>query len=184
MMSATHKKWKDDMFKKLSLLSLLILSSISFAETPAAVDTKSCHQLIGTEKPFILILQPGDEILTSISACAKAAKLKGASISGIGQFHNPVLAYFTSNPKDKPKLTKFDGYYELASLNGNIAKNENVYFTHIHAVIGNEKLTAIAGHVNTAKIGLTAEITIIPLSSALQRNVDPVSGFGPIITGK
>ena len=172
------------MFKKFLPLSTLLLSTAIFANQPAAVDKYSCNKLIGSEKPFILVLNTDDELLPSISACAKDAKLLGASISALGQLHDPTLAYFTSNPKDKPMLTQFNGYFELASLNGNIAKNKNEYYTHAHAVLADRKFNGIAGHVDNSKVGLTVEVTITPLSSTLQRAVDPETGFGPIVTTK
>ena len=172
------------MFKKLLPFSALFVSTAMFASQPAAVDKYSCNKLVGSEKPFILVLNTNDDLLSSISACAKDAKLLGASIVALGQLHNPTLAYFTSNPKDKPTLTKFNGYFELASLNGNIAKNEKGYYTHAHAVLANQKFNGIAGHVDNSKVGLTVEVTITPLSSTLKRTVDPETGFGPIVTSK
>ena len=177
-------KRETDMVKKFLPPSALLMSTVIFANPPAAVDKHSCNLLIGSEKPFILVLNTDDELLQSISSCAKDAKLLGASISALGQLHNPTLAYFTSNPKDKPTLTNFAGYFELASLNGNIAKNENGYYTHAHAVLADPKFNGIAGHVDNSKVGLTVEVTITPLPSTLQRAVDPETGFGPIITSK
>jgi len=170
------------MLKILLPISLLLGSTAILANPPAAVDKNSCTKLIGSDKPFILVLSQGDDLLAGISACAKDAKLLGASISALGQVHNPTLAYFTSNPKDKPTLTQFDGYYELASLNGNIAKNANGYYTHAHAALADPKFNGIAGHIDNSKVGLTVEVTISPLPSTLQRAVDPETGFGPIIT--
>lgn len=175
---------KTIMLKKLLPLSTLLISTAIFANQPAAVDKYSCKKLVGSTKPFILVLNAEDELLPSISACAKDAQLVGASISALGQLHNPTLAYFTSNPTDKPTLTQFNGYFELAGLNGNIAKNKNGYYTHAHAVLADQKFNGIAGHVDNSKVGLTVEVTITPLSSTLQRAVDPETGFGPIVTAK
>jgi predicted DNA-binding protein with PD1-like motif len=172
------------MFKKSTIMLALLLSANAFAERLAAVDKASCAKVAGTQKPFILVLNPGDELLSSISACAKDAKLLGASISALGQLHNPTLAYFTSNPKDKPTLTQFKGYYELASLSGNIAKNENGYYTHAHGVIAAPQFNALAGHFDHAEVGLTVEVTVTPLAATLQRTVDPETGFGPIVVTK
>jgi len=158
----------------------MVATSAAASENTAAVSKSSCGKLANTTQPFVLVLNSGDDLLESITQCAKDAKLMAASISGIGQVHNPTLAYFTSNPKDKPSLTTFPGYYELASLNGNITNNANVYYTHAHTVIADKQFHGIAGHVNAATVGLTAEIIIIPFSAAVQREVDPKTGFGPI----
>lgn len=172
-----------------SSLSIIFFAfSISLAAAPAialesaAVSKSSCGKLANTTQPFILVLNSGDNLLESITNCAKDAKLLGASISGLGQLHQPTMAYFTSNPTDKPTLTTFPGYYELAGLNGNITNNSNNYYTHAHAVLADKKFQGIAGHVNSAKVGLTVEITIIPLPASVQRTVDPETGFGPIVT--
>lgn len=147
----------------------------------AVVGKSSCGKLANTSHPFILVLNSGDNLLESITQCAKDAKLKGASIGGLGQVHNPTLAYFTSNPNDKPTLTTFSGYYELAGFNGNITNNANKYYTHAHAVLADKQFHGIAGHVNAAKVGLTVEITIIPFVASAQRTVDPKTGFGPLV---
>ena len=109
------------------------------------------------------------------------AKLTGASISGLGQVKNPTLAYFNSDPKAKPTLTTFPGFYELASLNGNVTVNGDDYYPHAHAVLADKQFHGIAGHVNNAKVGLTVEVTIVPFSGSVERTVDPTTGFGPIV---
>lgn len=173
-----------------NILSIATLALTTIGLTPAqaqenvasaAVNKTSCSKMANTTQPFILVLNSGDELIESITQCAKDAKLMGASVGGLGQLHNPTLAYFSSNPNDKPTLTTFSGYYELASLNGDITNNENKYYTHLHTTLADKKFRGIAGHVNTAKVGLTAEITIIPLSAPVQRTVDPKTGFGPIV---
>lgn len=167
----------------LTFLGMTIITTSAMAAENAlsAVGKSSCVKLENTTKPFILVLNSGDDLLQSITQCARDAKLMGASINGLGQVHNPTLAYFTSNPNDKPTLTTFPGYYELASFTGNITNNANQYYTHAHAVLADKKFHGIAGHVNAAKVGLTVEITIIPLSAPVQRVVDPKTGFGPIV---
>lgn len=162
------------------LLTSAITSSVFAA--PAAVDKMHCAQVAKTTQSFILVLSSNDSIIDSITQCAKDAELTSASVSALGQVHNPELAYFSSNPNDKPTLTKFNGYYELASLNGNITNNNGKYYTHAHAVLADKKFHGIAGHVNSAKVGLTVEITITPFPANIDRVVNEKTGFGPIAT--
>ncbi len=175
-----------------NVLTTILALSASIFTAPAAealentasavVNSGYCSKMANTAQPFILVLNSGDDLLESISQCAKAAKLKGASISGLGQVHNPTLAYFTSNPKDKPKLTTLSGYYELVSINGNISANGNNYYTHAHAALADKQFHGITGHLNKATVGMTAEITIVPFSASVQRTVDVKTGFGPLVT--
>jgi len=71
-----------------------------------------------------------------------------------------------------------------ASLNGNITNNSGKYYTHVHSVLADKQFHGIAGHVNSAKIGLTAEISITPFPANIDRVVDEKTGFGPIKTSK
>lgn len=170
---------------KLSHLLTIALFSLGInvacaSEMPAAVNKTSCAKVANTTQPFVLVLNSGDNLIESITQCAQDAKLKGASVSGLGQLHNPTLAYFTSNPDAKPTLTTFKGFYELASLTGDITNNADKYYTHLHGVLADQKFHGIAGHVNGGTVGQTAEIIIKPLSAPLERTLNPKSGFGPI----
>jgi hypothetical protein len=169
----------------LSIITSIALGIFSFSNAladTAAVDKASCAKLADTSKPFVLILKSGDELIASITQCAKDAKLKGASVSGLGQLNEPTLAYFTSNPNDKPKLTGFHGFYELASLNGNVTANGDNYYTHVHGVLSDPKFHSIAGHINNSKVGMAVEITLVPFPNAVQREVNAKTGFGLIET--
>ncbi|QDQ27408.1 DUF296 domain-containing protein [Chitinimonas arctica] len=174
------------------LAALLLASSImtlstaqadipAIATGTAAVNKSNCSQIADTTQAFVLVLDSGDALIESITQCAKDAKLPGAAISGLGQLHDPTLAYFSSDPAAKPVLTTFKGFYELASLTGNISNNDGDYYSHIHVVMGDKKFHAIAGHIAAAKTGMTIEVTIKPFSAGLQRVVDPNTGFGPIV---
>ncbi len=154
----------------------------AMATNYAAVDKNSCGKMLNNKKPFILILKRGDNLHASINQCAEDAHLQGASIQGLGQLDSPTLAHYPSDPHEKPTLAVFNGIYELISLNGNIAHHGNEYFTHLHAVLGDEHFGGLAGHIKESTVGVTAEITIIPFLKSLERQVDPETGFGPILT--
>jgi uncharacterized protein len=171
----------------MKLLKTLMVSFVTLGATvaiadhdSAAVNKSNCSKVANTTHPFVLILDRHDNIVESITQCAKDAKLMGATINGLGQLHDPVLAYFSSDAHAKPKMTKFNGYYELANLSGNVTNNAGNYYTHLHATLADSKFHGISGHLNAAKVGQTAEITITPLSAAFERNVDAKTGFGPI----
>lgn len=163
------------------ITSLSMSTALAAPVQTVAVNKASCQKLANTTHPFVLVLDSGDDLIPSISQCARDAKLKGAMISGLGQVQNPTLAYFSSDPKAKPTLTNFAGFYELASLNGNITNNAGQHYTHVHAVLADKQFHGIAGHVNDAKVGLTVEVTIIPFTSAVERMVDAETGFGSIV---
>lgn len=169
----------------LKLMTMLVLSHAAltaFAAKYIAVSQNSCIERINSQEPFVLILKTGDNLHEGIKKCARDAKLIGASIQGLGQFTNPVFAYYGANAKSH--VIPLEGTYEVISLNGNIAMSQGGYYTHIHAVLGDNTLQASAGHIKEAIIGATAELTITPFSKPLERQVDQETGFGLIMTSE
>jgi predicted DNA-binding protein with PD1-like motif len=173
-----------NLFKNtLKLMTVLCLSygaTNAMAAKYIAVDQNSCAERINSQEPFILILKTGEKLHEGIKKCVRDAQLIGASVQGLGQLVNPTFAYY--GPNAQPHIMPFEGTYELISLNGNVAMNKGEYYTHIHAVLGNEALEAKAGHIKEATIGATAELTITPFAKPLERDVNPETGFGPIVT--
>ena len=100
--------------KVLTVICFALCTTVAVADNEnknsAAVNKSTCGRLANTTQPFILVLSSGDSLIESITQCSKDAKLMGASVSGLGQLHNPVLAYFSSDPNAKPTLTKFSGF--------------------------------------------------------------------------
>ena len=142
----------------------------------AIIDSASGNKVAGRDQPFILALNIGENLFEGIMRCAQAANLKSASISGLGALDDVTVAYY--NMETKSYQTKlFHGIYELVSLNGNIAVLDGKHFIHIHAAIGDDKYQIFGGHIMDATVGPSAEITVIPLSSEIQRKYDDRTGL-------
>ncbi|TAK78318.1 MAG: DUF296 domain-containing protein [Gammaproteobacteria bacterium] len=142
----------------------------------AIIDSRSGEKMIGYDKPFILKLAAGENLFESILRCANDAKLPSASISGLGGLDDVSVAYY--NLKTQQYQTKlFTGMYELISLNGNITVVEEQRFIHIHAALGTEEYNVIGGHIMSAIVNPTVELTIIPLASPIYRQFDAASGL-------
>lgn len=162
------------------MLVVLFNSMNGFAADYIAVDKDSCAKVRNTKNSFVLVLKTGEQLQDGIKKCAADAHMVGASIQGIGQFSNPTFAYY--GPNAQPHILTLDGTYEVISLNGNISLSGDNYYTHIHAVLGNDKLEARAGHIKESTIAATAELVITPFSKPLVRDVNSDTGFGPIVT--
>lgn len=142
----------------------------------AIVDSHSGAKVANTDKPFILALKMGEDLFEAILRCADAANLKSASISGLGALDDVTVAYYNLNTKTyQTKL--FHGMYELISLNGNITLVDGKRFIHIHAALGTEEYNVVGGHIMSATVGPSAEISIIPLNSAIHREFDNQTGL-------
>ncbi len=140
------------------------------------IDSFSGKLVANVEKPFILALKIGENLFESILRAANDANLQAASISGLGALDDVTVAYY--NLETKQYQTKlFSGMYELISLNGNIAWVDGKRFIHIHAALGTEEYNVVGGHIMSATVGPSAEISIIPLTSRINREYDDRTGL-------
>lgn len=172
-------------FRKLSLIALttLLTANLAHAADLAAVSPASCGLLKNTTRPFILVMKRGDNLVKSIVDCADAANLSSASLSGLGAIQKPTLGYFNWDTKDY-RFKIFPGVFELTSLNGNIGFVDGKRFAHIHVTLGNDQYNVIGGHLKDATVGVTAEITIIPLQTYFERTHKKNNNFMLINTPK
>ena len=141
------------------------------AKNISVVSTETCHLLTDSAVPFMLVLRRGEDVVDSIIKCAEAIKLTSATFSGIGALENPTLGFYNLQAKEY-QYKKFDGFYELVSLTGNITKHNGQYITHIHVVLSNAEYETIAGHLKSTKVGVTAEINMIPFKYVVNRKLN------------
>ena len=124
-----------------------------------------------SQDPFLFVLKKGEEIHEGIIHAVVEANLKSAAFSGIGALLNPVLGFYSEHSKTYIEK-KFEGLYELLSIIGNITKADDKFVAHSHVVLGKEDCSTFGGHLISGEIGVTGEILITPLSTALVRKLD------------
>lgn len=140
------------------------------------VNSQSGNKVKDTDKPFILVLKQGENLFEAILRCADEANIKSASINGLGGLEEVGVAYYDLNSKEYHTKI-FSEMHELISLNGNITFSEGKRFLHIHAAIGNESYDVFGGHIMSARVNPSAEITVIPLSEEIHRAYDGQTGL-------
>ena len=164
----------------------LIFNLPTYAETNSkpqenkiisVVNSKTCFKLKNTNAPFILVLKRGENVIEKISDCIKTLNIPGAALQGVGALEQPTLAYYNLEKQQYVNKT-FPGVFELIALNGDIAyaKNHELVL-HTHVVLGNDQYQAIGGHLISARVGVTAEITVIPLRGIVRRELDKETGL-------
>jgi hypothetical protein len=141
----------------------------------AAVNLKTCHKLENTKSPFMLVLNKGDDFVDSLLECAKIVKLPSASLTGIGALANITFGYYDLQSKKYVKQT-IDGVCELISLSGSVTLHDNKYCTHLHVSLiklNDPSFSVIGGHLFSAKVGILAEINVIPFHAPIIREYSP-----------
>ena len=76
-----------------------------------------------------------------------------------------------------------NGEAELCSLNGNVSSYEGGLVIHIHAVVGTRGGAALAGHLSSAKVNMTAEVAVLAVPHKLVRKHDPATGLRTLTLG-
>lgn len=131
------------------------------------------------ETYYVVRLQKGEEIITSLQKAAKTKKIKGAFFFGLGVGKDLVLGYFNAHKKTYIKKV-FEGEYEFTNLTGNISKFKDEIVVHCHVTITNCDFNAFGGHLFQAIVPATLEIIIMPFNKVLKRKRDKETGLNLI----
>lgn len=117
----------------------------------------------------MLVLERGEELLSSLTSYATEQKLAGAWLqSGLGGSAGATLSFY--DVKSRQYVDKiFDEPLEIVSLQGNLAWVDDAPFWHVHGVFGTREYGTISGHVKYLEIALTGELLITPLETAVTR---------------
>src|ERR1700744_4220710 len=128
-------------------------------------------------KTFALILDTGDEILSSIKAFARGEHLSSSSFKAIGALSKVELGWFDWETKKYKTAVELEEQVELLSLIGDVALKDNEPQVHAHLVIGRKDGTAHGGHLLSATVRPTSDIVLTESPKHLQKEMDPESGI-------
>jgi len=137
----------------------------------SVVNLANCRQVSGSREPFLLVLERGQSLIETITKCAENCKIASVTLAGIGAVQNPELGYYDLATKSYQNKI-FHGEYELIALNGNITRFNGQYIVHLHVALSDANFQVIAGHLQSAVVSITAEITFIPFAQPIFRKLD------------
>lgn len=143
--------------------------------------SKLLHQSDG-QRTFAVIMDKGDEVLSSLKSFAARERISAAQVTAIGALSDAVLKYFDWDKKDYRDIAVRE-QVEVASLNGDVALDPQGKPTiHIHLVVGRNDGTALAGHLGEAHVRPTLEVIVEEQPAYLQKTADPETGLAFIDT--
>jgi predicted DNA-binding protein with PD1-like motif len=108
---------------------------------------------------FVLRLELGEDIHSTLQDFCANNDIVNASIEGIGSVESPTLAHYSIESR---KFTdkQINGIYEVTSLLGNIARVEGRPFAHIHVNVAGSDMQVRGGHLVSGKCSATLELII------------------------
>jgi predicted DNA-binding protein with PD1-like motif len=138
------------------------------------------RQVADTPKTYVVILDTGEEVLSSLKQFAKMAHLAGSSFKAIGALSSVELGWFNWETKKYQTAVKLEEQVELLSLIGDVALQNGEPQVHAHLVVGRKDGTAHGGHLLSATVRPTCELVITENPRHLQKQIDPESGLALI----
>jgi predicted DNA-binding protein with PD1-like motif len=131
------------------------------------------------EKTYALIFEKGDEVMATLKAFAREAKLGGAHFTAIGAFSDAVLGYFDRDRRDYKKIPIRE-QVEVLSMIGDVALKDGEPEVHAHVVVGTSEGMARGGHILEARVWPTLEVIVTEAPRHLRKVHDPETGLALI----
>jgi len=132
------------------------------------------------KKIHVFRIKPEQELIAEISRyCDEHQISSGIVIGIIGSLRNAKLNYLTKLP-GKYQGIDYQGPLEIVCAQGSIALKDNSPIIHIHIQLSQQD-TCHGGHLVTAKVFSTAEVTIGELDYQLLRQLDNYTGLNELV---
>ena len=125
---------------------------------------------------YVVRLEKGEELISSISQLAEKEKIPGGFLLGLGAVKDATLGYYDVEKKEYIKKT-FEAEFELSSLVGDIFFLEGKSGVHAHATLSDPNFNIIGGHLFSALATATVELFIYLTDEVLKRKLDPKIGL-------
>lgn len=129
-----------------------------------------------SEDKFLIRLKKGEKILQSLLKFCQKMNIANGSLSAIGSVEDPVLAHYRVDTK-KYSQKNLKGIFEIASMTGNIGLFEGQPAVHIHVVISDESMSALAGHLVEGTVSATLEVILVKFNTSLTKSLDEEIGL-------
>lgn len=132
------------------------------------------------QRTFVIVLETGEEVMTSLQSFAERRAITAAQFSAIGALSDAVLMYFDWQKKEYDRIPVSE-QVEVASLSGDVAEAPSGKpALHVHLVIGKRDGSAMAGHLGEAHVRPTLEVVLTESPAHLRKVKDPVTGLALI----
>lgn len=129
-----------------------------------------------SEKVYVVRLEKGEEVVHSIEQFCTKENIASALLSALGSIENPTLAHYLVTTK-KYTEKKLEGIYELTNLTGNVTQFENKPLVHAHVTLSDEEMHAFGGHLVSATVSATVELTVTKLDKELTKSQNEEIGL-------
>lgn len=126
---------------------------------------------------IVVRLDRGEEVCAKLLELAQLEDIRTAAVSGIGATNDVALGVFDTQTKVYHK-TRYVEDFEIGSVTGNLSRQGDKPYLHLHAVIGSPVMGEChAGHLNAATISATCELMIDVIDGEVNREFSEEIGL-------
>lgn len=151
----------------------------SFADIHAVARSKLVSQAAG-QRTFVLVLEPGDEAFSMITAFASKGRLSGASLTAIGAFASATVGWFDLGAKAYRRIPVREQCEVLSALGDIAVGDDGEPSLHLHVVLGLCDGSTRGGHLIEGAVNPTLEVTLVETPAHLRRRKRPELGVALI----
>jgi hypothetical protein len=121
------------------------------------------------ERTFVLVLDPGDEVLAAITRFAIENELQAASLTAIGAFQRATVGWFDLRRRAYRPIAIEEPCDALSVVGDIVMGEDGVPALHAHAVLGLSDGGTRGGHLLRAIVRPTLEVTLVETPTHLRR---------------
>ena len=129
------------------------------------------------EKPFMVRLPMGEDLLDAITKAFQERSVRKASFNVIGAVSGCVLAYYDGKAREY-RTREFGDLLEIVSCMGNVSEKDGEIFVHAHMCISGHDYQCYGGHLMRGAPIFAAELFAVPLGGTVPvREFDEPTGL-------
>ncbi|UCC47296.1 MAG: DUF296 domain-containing protein [Gemmatimonadota bacterium] len=132
---------------------------------------------------YVMRFEDGETFPDKFLDFLSAEGVTGGSLSGLGAVRWIRIAFFDVEAL-RYEDREFDEQMEVLALLGNVALHDGKPLVHAHITLGRRDYTVLGGHLRSAIVRPTLEVTLHVSAhnvqsgtEVLQRSIDPVYGL-------
>ena len=128
---------------------------------------------------YVVVCDPGDEAVSTLTQFARAEDLEAAQITAVGAFERATVGWFDRATRDYRRIA-VDEQCEVLSLIGDVAEGDDGPILHVHAVLGLSDGTTRGGHLLEGWVFPTLEVIVTETPAELRKVMRPDIGVALI----
>lgn len=128
------------------------------------------------ENNYIVSIKDKSSIVQALNDFVLNQNIKSGQITGIGAVSEATLRFFDFSTKDYVDK-KFDEQMEVTNISGNVSVLDEKPLLHLHITLGRQDYSAIAGHLQDAKIRGVGEFFFYPLETTVYKTKNEEEGI-------